>query len=88
MYHATLILWAYGVLKQGNSRPPYLPAEEYLVQMLNGLMGGDGQIPVASRTSGLIDIVRKSLVDCRWELLQEAHTTLGNLLKADSSRFM
>lgn len=80
LYHATLILWAYGVLKQGSPQGPFLPAEEYLVQMLNGLMGGDGQIPIANRTSGLIDAVRKSLVDCRWELLQEAYTTLGKLI--------
>lgn len=80
LYHATLILWAYGVLTQGNSGGFFMSAEEYLVQMLNSLMGGDGQVPIANRTSGLIDAVRKSLVDCRWELLQEAYTTLGSLI--------
>jgi len=86
LYHATLILWAYGVLNQDLPRGSFLPAEEYLMQMLNGLMGGDGQIPIANRTSGLIDAVRKSLADCRWELLQEAYTTLGNLVGTGSSR--
>ncbi|KEF61513.1 uncharacterized protein A1O9_03080 [Exophiala aquamarina CBS 119918] len=80
LYHATLIVWAYGVLSSGTSQAPFLSAEEYLIHMLNGLLVGDGQIALANRTSGLIDTVRNSLRDCRWELLQEAHVTLGNLV--------
>ncbi|KIW64828.1 hypothetical protein PV04_07134, partial [Phialophora macrospora] len=80
LYHATLIVWAYGILTSGSSQAAFLPAEEYLIHMLNGLLVGDGQVAIANRTSGLIDSVRKSLQHCRWELLQEAHATLGNLI--------
>lgn len=80
LYHATLIVWAYGILTQGSSHGSFLPAEEYLIHMLNGLLVGDGQVVIANRTSGLIGAVRKSLRNCRWELLQEAYTTLGNLI--------
>ena len=87
LYHATLILWAYGVLKKCDQQlqpaPPFLQAEEYLAQMLNGLMSSEGVLPMAHRTHGLIDTVRKSLVDCRWELLQEAHVTLGRLIDVE-----
>lgn len=82
LYHATSIVWAYGVLTSGSSQGPFLSAEEYLMHMLNGLLVGDGQVTIANRTSGLIDTVRKSLRNCRWELLQEAHITLGNLIDA------
>lgn len=85
LYHATLIVWAYGVLTVGTTPAPALSAEEYLVHMLNGLLVGDGQVAIAHRTSGLIDTVRKSLRGCRWELLQEAHITLGNLIDTKPS---
>lgn len=85
LYHATLIVWAYGVLTVGTTLAPALSAEEYLVHMLNGLLVGDGQVAIANRTSGLIDTVRKSLRGCRWELLQEAHITLGNLIDTKPS---
>lgn len=80
LYHATLIVWAYGILTKGNTSAPFLSAEEYLIHMLNGLLVGDGQVAIANRTSGLIDTVRKSLRGCRWELLKEAQITLGNLI--------
>ncbi|KAL3483287.1 fungal-specific transcription factor domain-containing protein [Aspergillus germanicus] len=64
--------------------PGQWTAEEYLAQMLNGLMGdgasGDpGQLKGANRTTGLVAAVRDALEGCRWALLEEAKETLGRL---------
>jgi hypothetical protein len=81
---ATLIIWAWGVLTQGKSAQPILPAEEYIIHMMNNLRSSNNGSQVVSgsnRTDGLVMAVRRSLVNCRWELLQEAFTTLGKLLE-------
>jgi hypothetical protein len=106
LYNTTLVLWAYGAIREGaddsgyagangngdeNGRPGrqehaqgQWTAEEYLAQMLNGLMGdgssGDhGQLKGANRTTGLVTAVRDALEGCRWALLEEAKETLGRL---------
>ncbi|KAK2741785.1 zf-C2H2 Zinc finger, C2H2 type [Myotisia sp. PD_48] len=58
-----------------------MAAEEYLVRMLM-LLKANTQEPLegANQTQGLILSVRESLEGCRWELLQEAYTTLGRLV--------
>jgi hypothetical protein len=61
-----------------------LPAEEYIIHMMNNLRSSNNSSPVVSgsnRTDGLVMAVRRSLVNCRWELLQEAFVTLEKLLK-------
>jgi len=80
LYQTTLVLWAYGMITEGRSAEPQLGAEEYLVQMLSGLMGGTGRVKGANRTSGLLSSVRAALEGCRWELLQEARTTLEKMI--------
>jgi hypothetical protein len=104
LYNTTLVLWAYGAIREGaddsrclgengngNGRPGgkehahgQWTAEEYLAQMLNGLMGdgssGDyGQLKGANRTTGLVTAVRDALEGCRWALLEEAKETLDRL---------
>ncbi|KAL2836124.1 fungal-specific transcription factor domain-containing protein [Aspergillus pseudodeflectus] len=64
-------------------------AEEYLAQMLNGLMGdgssGDlDQLKGANKTTGLVAAVRDALEGCRWALLEEAKETLGRLSEQTS----
>ncbi|EXJ83486.1 hypothetical protein A1O1_07109 [Capronia coronata CBS 617.96] len=78
LYHATLILWAFGILTEGKSADR-ISAEEYLVHMLSGLMDQHGRLKGTNRTLGLLSVVKESLSNCRWELLQEACTTLGKL---------
>ncbi|KIV80653.1 hypothetical protein PV11_08139 [Exophiala sideris] len=80
LYHATLILWAFGILTEGKSAEK-ITAEDYLVHMLSGLMDHHTQLKGTNRTLGLISVVKESLSDCRWELLQEACTTLGKLIE-------
>lgn len=86
LYHATLVLWTYGIMTEGKSYEPMLGAEEYLVHMLSGLMGDLDQIHGTNRTSGLLETVRDSLSGCRWELLQEAYSTLSKLIEISSSQ--
>ncbi|KAH8884065.1 hypothetical protein GQ53DRAFT_731226 [Thozetella sp. PMI_491] len=94
LYHATLVLWAYGAIVEAHSGATReegeaelrWSAEEYLAHMLNELMG-DGelaQLQGAHCTGGLILAVRTALEGCRWELLREAQETLGNLLENPS----
>ncbi|KAK5229299.1 hypothetical protein LTR47_007901 [Exophiala xenobiotica] len=80
LYHATLILWAFGILTEGKSAE-MISAEDYLVHMLSGLMDHHSQLKGTNRTLGLLTVVKESLSDCRWELLQEACTTLGKLIE-------
>lgn len=84
LYHATLILWAFGILTEGKSVEK-ISAEDYLVHMLSGLMDHHTQLKGTNRTLGLISVVKDSLSDCRWELLQEACTTLGKLIDPSPS---
>lgn len=98
IYHASLILWAYGAMARERSQPqPPDPntisrrremssfsAEEYLVRMLMLLRHDSSDIDVvAQETSELLQAVRESLEGCRWELLQEAYDTLGRLIGND-----
>jgi len=83
LYHATLVLWAYGYMREGvaDETSGVMGAEEYLVRMLTSLTGGDeSPIVGANRTTGLIQTVRNCLEGCRWELLEEAYVTLGRLI--------
>ncbi|KAL2835859.1 fungal-specific transcription factor domain-containing protein [Aspergillus pseudoustus] len=85
LYNTTLVLWAYGAIREGTDEPvaqgQQWTAEEYLAHMLNGLMGeGDLVQPKGSnRTTGLVVAVRNALEGCRWELLEEAKETLSRL---------
>lgn len=83
LYHATLILWAFGILTEGKSAER-VSAEDYLVHMLSGLMDHHHQLKGTNRTLGLLTVVKESLSDCRWELLQEACTTLGKLIEVSA----
>lgn len=84
LYHAALILWAYGFMageKEGHRQRKSCSAEEYLVRMLMLLRNDSEEIGhVAQQTGELLQAVRESLEGCRWELLQEAHETLGKLI--------
>ncbi|KIW10640.1 hypothetical protein PV08_11604 [Exophiala spinifera] len=84
LYHATLILWAFGILTEGKSSER-VSAEDYLVHMLSGLMDHHHRLKGTNRTLGLLTVVKESLSDCRWELLQEACTTLGKLIEVSAS---
>ncbi|KAI1610456.1 fungal-specific transcription factor domain-containing protein [Exophiala viscosa] len=84
LYHATLILWAFGILTEGKPAEK-ITAEDYLVHMLSGLMDHHTQLKGTNKTLGLISVVKDSLSDCRWELLQEACTTLGKLIESSAS---
>lgn len=70
------------MLSQGKSNLPILPAEEYIIHMMSSLRSAAASqsLPGANRTAGLVMSVRRSLANCRWELLQEAFVTLGKLL--------
>lgn len=84
LYHATLIIWAYGFMfgeREGYQRRPSCSAEEYLVRMVMLLRSDSADIGrVAQQTGELLQAVRDSLEGCRWELLQEAYETLGKLV--------
>ena len=84
LYHATLIIWAYGFMfgeREDHRRHPSCSAEEYLVRMLMLLRSESEDIgSVAQQTGELLQAVRESLEGCRWELLQEAYETLGRLI--------
>lgn len=85
LYHATLILWAYGFMLQKNEplqeRRSLCSAEEYLVHMIMLLRNNSEDISsVAQQTRELLQTVQTSLEGCRWELLQEAHDTLGKII--------
>ena len=84
LYHATLIIWAYGFMfgeREGHRRRSSCSAEEYLVRMLMLLRSESEDIgSVAQQTGELLQAVRESLEGCRWELLQEAYETLGKLI--------
>lgn len=84
LYHATLILWAYGFMageRESNKRRTSCSAEEYLVRMLMLLRNDSGELgSVAQQTDELLQAVRESLEGCRWELLQGAHDVLGKLI--------
>lgn len=80
LYHASLVLWTYGVMTEGLPSGNKFGAEEYLVHMLSGLRGDPDELGGKNQTSGLLSTVREALSDCRWELLQEAHATLGRLI--------
>jgi hypothetical protein len=81
------MIWAYGFVfenyKSSNTINS-IGAEEFLVRMRTGLTG-PGEVKEANQTRGLLSTVRESLRDCRWELLQEAYTTLGRLIDMPSS---
>lgn len=85
MKTATLIVWSWGTLTHGKSDQAYLPAEEYIIHMMNALRSGTNTHPMASanRNGGLITAVQRALAGCRWELLQEGYVTLGKLLEID-----
>jgi Fungal specific transcription factor domain len=88
IYHASLILWAYGAMSrernqthQGQEERISCSAEEYLVRMLMLLRHDSADIDlIAQETSELLQAVRESFEGCRWELLQEAYDTLGRLI--------
>lgn len=80
LYYATLVLWSYGILTEGHAGEVKIGAEEYLVHMLSGLMGDISHLRGTKRTRGLLITVRDALADCRWELLQEAHRTVGGFV--------
>jgi hypothetical protein len=80
LYHASLILWTYGVMTEGMPATNKFGAEEYLVHMLSGLLGDPREIEDKNQTSGLLIAVRKALANCRWQLLQEAQSTLDRLI--------
>jgi hypothetical protein len=84
LYHATLVLWAYGILTEGKSTE-HVSAGEYLVQMLNGLMDQHTRLTGTNRTTGLLTEVKDALSGCRWELLQEACVTLGKLVQLSTA---
>lgn len=82
LYHAVLILWAYGFMAERKAKPTHetsLTAEEYLVQMLMLIHNDEDISDVSQQTGELLLAVRDCLDGCRWELLQEAHVTLGRL---------
>ncbi|KAJ5174192.1 Krueppel c2h2-type zinc finger protein [Penicillium canariense] len=87
LYHAALILWAYGFMAKSRAPASKLDtsvtAEEYLVRMLMLLRSDEDINIVSQRTGELLKAVRESLEGSRWELLQEAYDTLGRLI--DSS---
>lgn len=62
-----------------------MSAEEYITHMLNELMSGFDHPSRAYDTRGILAVVREALSGCRWELLQEAHATLGRLIGAMST---
>jgi hypothetical protein len=77
------------MLTQGKSNMPVLSAEEYITHMMSSLRGtatvsSCTNLPGANRTAGLVGSVQRSLANCRWELLQEAHVTLGRLLEVEA----
>jgi hypothetical protein len=84
LYHATLVAWAFGYMNEGKptNAIPAMGAEEYLVRMRTALASSGDLKPIkgANRTRNLILTVRESFRDCRWELLQEAYSTLGRLI--------
>ncbi|KAL1983159.1 hypothetical protein VTN96DRAFT_409 [Rasamsonia emersonii] len=85
LYHAALILWAYGFMARERGFPPERrpssSAEEYLVRMLMLLRNDSEEIgSAAQQTRELLQAVRETLEGCRWELLQEAYETLGRLI--------
>ncbi|KAJ5679945.1 Krueppel c2h2-type zinc finger protein [Penicillium macrosclerotiorum] len=88
LYHAALILWAFGFMSKAKAPAPKqdisLSAEEYLVRMLMLLRSDDDVGPVSQQTSELLKAVQESLEDCRWELLREAHDTLGRLVASST----
>lgn len=81
LYHAILVLWAYGLLTEGPSDEGavLIGAEEYVVRMLSALQRGKGAVVGASRTRGLLAAMADALEGCRWELLEEAYGTLHRL---------
>lgn len=88
LYHAALILWAYGYMskqRRSHQTRPSCSAEEYLVRMLMLLRSDSEEIEtVAQQTDGILQAVRESLEGCRWELLQEGYETLGKLIGSKS----
>ncbi|KAI9739741.1 MAG: zf-C2H2 Zinc finger, C2H2 type [Cirrosporium novae-zelandiae] len=82
LYHATLILWAYGFMVEGKAEEdsPIVPAEEYLVRMMCSVDRQPTNIKGANQTRGLILAVRDCFEGCRWELVEEAYVTLGRLI--------
>ena len=84
LYHATLVLWTYGIVTEGKYTGRVPGAEEYLVHLLTGLMGDLVQLKGTNKNAGLLSAVRDSLSDCRWELLQEAYSTLNRLIELSS----
>jgi len=86
LYHAALILWAYGFMARKRAPVPdehaSCGAEEYLVRMLM-LLRHDSEniVHVSQQTRELLKTVRECLEGCRWELLQEAYDTLGRLIE-------
>jgi hypothetical protein len=80
LYHAILVLWAYGLMVEGPSDEVVLMgAEEYVVRMLSALQRGKGAVTGAGKTRGLIASMADALEGCRWELLEEAYVTLRRL---------
>lgn len=89
LYHATLVAWAFGYMNEGTltNATPAMGAEEYLVRMRTALASNEDLKPIkgANRSRNLLLTVRESFRDCRWELLQEAYTTLGRLVDISGS---
>lgn len=80
LYHAVLVLWAYGnITGPERDATSAVSAEEYVVRMLNALRLGNDLTSEANKTRGLICAVRDALKACRWELLEEAYMTLQEL---------
>ncbi|KAJ9268260.1 transcriptional regulator family: Fungal Specific TF [Paecilomyces variotii] len=89
LYQATLVLWVYGFMVHDRGlwqkRRSSCSAEEYLVHMIMLLRDNSDEIrKVAWQTRELIRAVQASLEGCRWELLREAHGTLGKLIEKEA----
>lgn len=84
LYHAVLILWAYGFMSGRRTKretlDTSLTAEEYLVRMLMLIRNEEDISVVSQQTGELLLAVQDSFVGCRWELLQEAYVTIGRLV--------
>lgn len=78
LYHAILVLWAFGLMTEGPS-DELIGAEEYVVRILSAVQRGKGSITGANKTRGLISAIADALGGCRWELLEEAYLTLRRL---------
>jgi hypothetical protein len=84
LYHAILVLWAYGVMTEGPEEETgvLVRAEEYAARMLSALQNGLPGKPVigANRTKGFLCAMVAAFEGCTWALLEEAYQTLRRLV--------